>query len=295
MLNIVSTTWPWTPSVGMTPTDVVRHLVLLHADEVCIRTPVYYLPYNPPFHSEVVTRCLDEDIDVSLWPVVSLYNPELQADRIAEETEKWKPKRLFLDAERHWVLDYIANLPRFLNRLASHKLPCPIGLGSYRRASMHTGMNWQVWLKHQTETGYTIAFLAHQLYPLGWVTPAQWLDQFKRDVDSHEAEIARAGRPGMEWLPWMPSFIGGGFEGLPEPWVPSAVSMQAAVEYLVERLGTRLLGYNWWSLDKSLVDPRLGPVYNLVRSLNVEPPPLSDSQRVDILWREAATHGWNLT
>ena len=305
--SILSTTWPFNRGL-MTVDDVVLHLELLHADTVCIRAPVYFtqlqsanLPVAQAFHDELVGK-LPEGVGVALWPVVSLYNPELMADRIAEYAEHYNPDLIILDAERHWVTDYIANLPRFLNRLAAHmvsgRVRCPVGLGSYRRANLHANMNWQTWLTHKRPDGaYTIGFAGHQLYPLGWITPSQWVAQMSLDVDSHEAEHRRAGRPEIEWMPWMPSFIGGTYEGLPTSWVPSAPAYGAALKYLTDRLGSRLMGFNHWSLDVDLVDPRMVPIYDLVRSLGVEPGPIEPTleEKVAILWREGLAHGWNLT
>ena len=39
----------------------------------------------------LVALCMSADIGISLWPVISLYNPELQADRIAEYAEHYDP------------------------------------------------------------------------------------------------------------------------------------------------------------------------------------------------------------
>jgi len=277
----------------MTPAQAVQHAIDLGVDEVCIRTPVYYKPYNASWHKDLANRLRADNIEVSLWPVVSLYNPEGQAAAIKAEVAEYIPTRIVLDAEGHWILDYIANLDRFLNAL--RKPGVPVGLGSYRRASLHQGMRWQTWLKHKTGSIYTIDFMAHQLYPIGWKGVANWVEQTRLDVESHEAELAKAGRSDMPWMPWLPSFIGGGFEGLSKPWVPSAEEMSAQVAFLRGKLGSRLLGVNFWSLDKSLVD--MPDVYWYVKGLNSTPPappeqPPADA--VEKLWNAAKAHGWEL-
>ena len=269
MLKVVSTTWPWnTTGFNLTVEQTVAHLVTLKANEVCIRTPAYYTHYNTAFHVELAEQARASGMTVSLWPVVSLYYPETQAGAILAEVARYKPSRVFLDAEGGWVKDYLANLTRFLDALV---VDVPVGLGSYRRADLHN-MNWVGWLRHKHGDKYTIGFQAPQLYPIGSTTPAGWVADFKASVDSHAVYEALAGRQDIPWLPWMPAFIGGGYEGQPTPWVPSAACYKAATEYMVARLGHRLLGFNHWSLDKTLIDPRMKGVYDYIAAYEAAPP-----------------------
>ena len=265
MIKVSSTVWPWDHG-KLTVGQVVQHAKNLKLNEVCLRAPVYFSPYKPDFHIELARQLRLNSIGVSLWPVVSLTDPARMARSIKAEYEVYEPDRLVLDAERHWVLDYIQNLPLFLSELGS--MPCPVGLGSYRRASLHNNMNWQTWYKAKAGAKYIIKFVAHQLYPIGWKGVQNWVSQTKLDVASHETELLKAGRPDMPWLPWLPSFIGGGFEGLPVPWVPTADELQAQVELLKTLLGERLAGVNFWGLDKNLVD--LPDVYHYVTNLEGE-------------------------
>ena len=167
MLKVVSTCWPFDHN-KLSVEQTVAHLVVLGADEVCIRTPLFYAPYRPEWHSALVAA-LPAGMDLSIWPIVSLAYPEKCADAIADDAERYNPERICLDAERHWVTDYIDNLPRFLKRLTEHKvsgrIKCPVGLGSYRRASFHPAMHWQVWLNYYIGPMPAIDFLCHHLYP----------------------------------------------------------------------------------------------------------------------------------
>jgi hypothetical protein len=61
----------------------------------------------------------------------------------------------------------------------------------------------------------------------------------------------------------MPAFIGGSFEGA-SGWTPGVDAVKSAIEYTTARLGSRLLGFNWWSLDRHLVE--LGDLYQYVKS-----------------------------
>lgn len=285
MIKVVSTTWPWnTTGFHLTVEQTIAHLVALKADEVCIRTPEYYTPYNTDFHIKLAGQARAKGMTVSLWPVVSLYYPEKQAEAIKAEVARFNPSRLFLDAEGGWVKTYLANLPRFLNALGA--LPIPVGLGSYRRADLHA-MNWAAWLKHQVGGQYVIGFQAPQMYPIGVTSPTGWEADFKASVDSHAVYEMAAGRQDIPWLPWMPAFIGGGYEGVSTPWVPQALAYKAGTDYLVRRLGPRLLGLNHWSLDKTLIDPRMKGVYDYVASYAsapLLPPELALEEKVSRLW-----------
>ena len=258
-LKICSTCWPWDHNY-FDPCDVADILVDLGADEVCIRTPAYTQLYNPEWHDRLAKRARLRGIEVSIWPVISLYYPEKQAQAIKDAYARYQPKRIVLDAERAWVLNYIANLPKLLTALG--RMPVPVGLGSYRRASLHQDMHWQTWLKHTVNGEYVIDFQAAQLYPIGWRKPKSWEFQFKTDIDSHEAEHIKAHRPDIPWLPFMPAFSEGKFLDTGEMWYPVVDGVAAAVDYMRARLGSRLLGFNVWSLDQDLLrDKRLKPLY----------------------------------
>jgi hypothetical protein len=233
-------------------------LRVLGADDVCIRTPAYYESYEPAYHAELVARAIDAGMTISLWPVVSLYAPEAQADAVLEEIDLYKPEFVTLDAERKWVTKYIANIERFLNRLG--KPGVPVGLASYRRANLHPDMRWQVWLRHKTAGKFTLDFLGHQLYPVGWNAPAAYAEQTRLDVLSHDAEVQKAGREPMPWRPFLPAFAEHG-------WTPSGEGVTRQYGSLNALLGSRLQGVVWWSLDQNVVDPGLESVYEAIKSM----------------------------
>lgn len=265
MKKCLSVVWPWDHG-RFDQGDVVHLAQVLGVDEVCLRTPVYTESYNLAWYTELARQLKLVNIDVSLWPVVAFRYPVQEVAAIVVDCTAYKPVRLFLDAESK---RYMNGLPLFLKELANAKfagaISCPIGLGSYRRANYHREMDWSRWYRAVDSQGdYVIDFLAHQLYPIGWTTPNAWTRQFRMDIDSHEIEIKNVGRPDMPWYPWMPAFIGSGFEGV-EHWVPRAESVKAAVEYMQGRLGSRLHGMNWWSLDEDLVD--IPELYEYIKSI----------------------------
>jgi len=272
-MKVISTTWPFnTTGFRLTVEQTVARLEALHADEVCMRTPAYYLPYATAFHVQLAEQARAKGMRVSIWPVVSLYYPERQAMAVLAEVDRYRPDRVVLDAEGDWVELYGSNAPRFLDALGNPG--CPVGLGSYRRPDLHPGVNWMVWLTHMTAGQHTISFQAPQMYPIGATTVASWVADFKRSVDAWAVYEARAERADMPWLPWMPAFIGGGYEGQTTPWIPQVDCYRASTEYMVTRLGARLLGFNHWSLDKSLIDPRMKGVHDYVASYMAPPPPV---------------------
>jgi hypothetical protein len=262
MRKVISTTWPWDHN-RFTQQDVVKMALELGANEVCIRTPEYTKSYKPEWNEDLARRLQAEEIDVSIWPVVAFRYPELEAEAIRLDVQRYLPVRIYLDAENK---NWLENIPRFLEALG--RQPVPVGLGSYRRADLHTEMNWYTWLTAQDGDEFIIDFLANQLYPIGWLSPGMWVADFRRAIDAWERQLALAKRPGMPWLPWMPAFIGKGYEGMDTPWVPVVDAVRAAVDYMCERLGSRLIGFNWWSLDKDLVD--ISELYEYIKTLPAE-------------------------
>lgn len=264
MRKILSTCWPWDHG-KMTEKQVIERALDLGVDELCIRTPSRTVLYAPAWHDQLARLAQDAGIDISIWPIVALAEPEKEAAAIQEAVTRYLPARVVLDAE---IQTSIANLPRFL--LALGRLPVLVGLGSFRRASLHPEMKWPIWWTARAKTGeYVIDFVAMQLYPIGWVKPTSWATQTELDVNSHEAELAKAGRPELPWIPWMPAFIGGTYEGQKTPWIPTAEGAAIQVAFLQKRLGPRLIGLNWWSLDQNLVD--IPALYAYVKSLPAEP------------------------
>ena len=268
-MKIVSTTWPWDHD-KLSVKQTVEHLEALKAEEVCIRTPEYFKPYNPSWNECLADAVQGRGIDVSIWPIVSLYDPKAMAKSILDEVARYRPSRVILDAERRWVVNYGGNTKLFLESLG--RISCPVGLASYRRASAWPQILWQTWWTTKVGGEYVIDFNASQLYPIGWMRPASWVYQFKLDVDSHEAQHVRAGRPNISWLPFMPAFVEG-LDPYGKPWYPRVEPTRAAVAYMRGRLGARLLGLNWWSLDQDMVlagptvAPRMEPLYEYIKSI----------------------------
>lgn len=280
MIKTLSLAWPW--DVKYYPDAIIDHALDLGANELCLRTPVYGTPYGDhtlPYYQGMNLNANTDNVaiekaakaaglKVSLWPVILLYNWAGEAQAIKNEVIRYNPDRVFLDAEGN-IKNHIANLGAFLN--SQGKLKCPTHLQSYRRADLHPEMQWSKWYsyKDQTTGEYIINGVAPQMYPIGKVTVAGWLDDFKKSVDSHEAILSTLGRV-PAWFPTLPTFISGSFEG-DVGWVAPVDCLLAGIEYLKNRLGDRLVGINFWALDRHLANPALKALFDAVASIPSEP------------------------
>lgn len=296
MIKTLSLAWPW--DIKYYPDMIIDHALQLGATELCLRTPVYGTPYGDHTLPYYQGMNLNENTDnmaiekateavglkVSIWPVILLYSWAKEAQAIKDEVNRYNPDRVFLDAEGNIKL-YIANLTAYLN--SQGKLKCPTYLQSYRRADLHPEMNWSKWYSHKNAAGeYVINGVSPQMYPIGKTTVAGWLDDFKKSVDSHEAILSSLGRA-PAWFPTLPTFISGSFEG-DIGWVAPPDCLLAGIQYLKDRLGDRLIGLNFWALDRHLANPApaMKALFAAVASILADPPqpptppPLTLEERV---------------
>jgi hypothetical protein len=217
--------------------------------------------WNGEDHHDLEQLAKAEQLTLSIWVVVYLREWKLEADAIKKAVDFYRPSAVFIDAERK---ENVENVGAFLRALG--RLPTKVYLQSFRRANLHPEMQWHKWYSYRDErTGeYIIDGLGHQLYPIGADTPSQWLWHFARDVNSHDKEVDLAKRSDVTWFPTLPTFIGTAFEGAPG-WRPTPEAIMAAVNWLYESLGDRLVGLNFWSLDRRLFDMK--ELYKTVASI----------------------------
>jgi hypothetical protein len=270
MPKTISTTWPWDLC---SVEQVVQYTKALNADEICLRAidgPTLCglddgtrQRWQGKTHSDLERAAKDAGLTVSIWCVVYLRMWQKETERLKEAMALYNPTSVFLDAERK---EFIANLGPFLRALG--RLSSPVYLQSFRRADGHPEMAWQKWYTYRDETTgeYLIDGLGHQLYPIGWNTPQQWVEQFKRDIGTHEREITIAGRPDLPWFPTVPVFVGGAAENAPG-WRPTPEALQSAIEWMIANLGSRLVGVNFWCLDRHLA--KLPDLFQMVANLKL--------------------------
>lgn len=272
-MKTISTTFPW--AIGP-PSESVRHAKALRCDDLCIRAvdgPSQFgvdaqteAQWGGKTQRDLEREAKEQGLTVSIWVVTYFHFWRQEAEAIREAVDYYRPTVVFIDAERK---QWVENIGAFLRALG--RLPTKVYLQSYRRASLHPEMAWQKWYTYRdVETGeYVIDGLGHQLYPIGAETPEQWLWHFTQDVNSHEREIELAGREDMPWYPTLPTFIGTGFESAPG-WRPKPEAFTAGVDWLKETLGERLVGLNFWSLDRRLFE--MEDLYSTVQSIALAAP-----------------------
>ncbi len=274
-MKTISTTWPWEVC---TVEQCVQHVKALNSQEISFRATdgIWLLGmddgtrqrWQGKTHQNLEQATKDAGLRVSIWCVAYLRDWAKEAALIKEVVNLYRPTAVFLDAESK---QFVVNTGPFLRALG--RLPCPLYLQSFRRASGHPEMAWQKWYTYRDEQTeqYIIDGLGHQLYPIGWNTPEQWVDQFKRDIESHQVELKQAGRPDLPWYPTVSTFVGGAAEGAPG-WRPTPEAVLAANDWMVQNLGSRLIGVNFWCLDRHLA--KMPELYQAVAGLKLPPGPL---------------------
>ena len=270
----LSTTWPW--EAGLSVTDIIKHAKKLKCKDLCIRAVVgSHLngldnvtrnKWGGKTHQDLEREAKDAGLTLSIWCVFALQNPSGEAAAIREAVNLYRPTAVFLDAEGGTLKQNApANLGFFLRALG--RLSCPVYLQSYRLANAHPEMLWQKWYTYKdAQTGqFIVDGLAHQLYPIKAIKVEEWVRQFKRDVQSHEKELQLAARPDLPWYPTLPTFVGGAFENA-VGWKPPADAFKASLDWLEANLGERLVGVNFWSLDRHLISlPELHPIISALK------------------------------
>ncbi len=268
----ISTTFPW--ALGP-PSETVRHAQILGTPDVCIRATDGASQYGTnnwtrarwggSTHHDLEREAKDAGLSVSIWVVVYLNNWQGEAEAIKEAVAFYNPTAVFIDAEKK---ENVQNLGAFLRALG--RLPKKVYLQSFRRADLHREMMWEKRYGYRdlTTGEFIIDGHGHQLYPIGWETPTQWVEQFERDIENHEQAAAAVGRPGMPWYPTLPTFVSGSFEGV-SGWRPRPDAFMAAIDWMKENLGERLVGLNYWSLDRHLA--QMQDLYGVVPTVELEP------------------------
>jgi hypothetical protein len=101
---------------------------------------------------------------------------------------------------------------------------------------------------------------------------------FKRMIDEYEKILTSIGRPDMPWLPTLPTFTERG-------WTPQIDDMIKGCDYLKDRLGDRLKGFNFWRQDFLFTQEYAG-ILSYINTLYIPeqppPPPARDDWFTDI-------------
>jgi hypothetical protein len=231
-------------------------------------------PYKGKSNDDLERLCKQENIKVPLWNFPFLQYPAGSARAVNDSIARWNPQDVFLDIEGRYAKNYPANTGPFLRSLGNVNVR--FWLQSYRRPDYHPQIQWQKWLTYKDPMGkYIIHGIAPQAYPKH---SQDFAADFKRMVDKYEPIIGGAGRHDTPWFPTLPTFSEDG-------WTPTLPAMVQGVDYLKERLGERLVGFNFWR-QEFLFKTEYAGILSYIKTLyepdKPPPPPPRDDWFTDI-------------
>ena len=237
-----------------------------------------FWPYKGKSNDDLERLCKANGVKVQLWDYPYLQYPQGSADAVNESINRWNPQDVWLDIEGNHAKNYPGGTGPFLRGLGVARVK--FWLQSYRRPDYHPGIIWSKWLKYKDPQGkYIIHGLGPQAYPIG---SSDWAADFKRMVDEYEKILGPIGRLDMPWYPTLPTFTERG-------WSPRLEDMIDGVDYLVQRLGSKLIGFNFWR-QEFLFSDKYSSLLDYIGTLATpEVPPIEI--RDD--WY-AQTHAWNI-
>jgi hypothetical protein len=245
-------------------------------------------PYKGKSNDDLELTCKqsDNNVKVQLWCFPYLKYPQGSADAVNEAITRWNPTDVFLDAEGWWAKDYPSNTGPFLRALGDVKVR--FWLQSYRRPDYHPQIQWEKWLTYvDSSSQFIIHGLGPQAYPLD---SQDFVSDYTRMVAAYAELLDQVGRPDMPWFPTMPTFSQGG-------WTPTVEAMMGGCDYLIEELGDRLIGFNFWR-QEYLFKPEWIYMLRYINTLasDVPQPPQPIPQNVyihDHLHPWAVTEGYD--
>jgi hypothetical protein len=270
MTRVLISQWqPWA-RLSISLGDRVQQIQQVHG-EACIKgsdgTALYgpdtwsrfkVWPYKGKSNDDFERACKNSGLKVQTWNFPYLQYPSGSANAILESNARWNPQDVFIDAEGSYVGNYPYNTGPFLRGLGV--VTVRYWLQSYRVPSYHPEVLWDKWLHYKDPNGkYIIHGLAPQAYPIG---TQDFASDFKRMVDDYEKVLVRVGREDMPWLVTLPTFT-------EHNWYPTVTAMIEGVDYLKARLGSRLVGFNFWR-QAFLFDPLYIPILTYIGTLYEE-------------------------
>jgi hypothetical protein len=297
MTKVIISTWkPWS-NTAISLQERVDQVKVAQA-EICLKgSNSKYLygpdtwgifkiyPWKGKSNDDLERLCKEQGVKVQLWDFPYLQYPQGSADAVNESIARWNPTDVDLDVEGRYAKNYPYNTGAFLRGLGRVKVR--FWLQSYRRPDLHREIRWEKWLKYKDETGkYIIHGLAPQAYPI-W--SEDWPADFKRMIDEYMKILEPIGRVDMPWLPTLPTFSEHG-------WTPKVDDLIHGCDYLKERLGDRLVGFNFWR-QGFLFKTEFQPILSYINTLYEPEEPIEPIRNdwyteVDSIAKAA---GWNIT
>ena len=285
-MRVLISTWkPWNNrSVSL---QARVDMALVANAEICIKgsnaTYVYgpdtwnifkVWPYKGKSNDDLERLCKQNGVKVQLWNFPYLQYPAGSAKANNDSISRWNPQDVFWDVEMGYAKNYPGGTGPFLRSVGTATVR--YWLQSYRRPDLHREIVWLKWLRYKDPMGkYIVHGLAPQAYP---IHSNDWPGDFKRMVDEYEKLLVQVGREDMPWLPTLPTFSEWG-------WTPRVDDMIKGCDYLRDRLGDRLVGFNFWR-QSFLFKPEFEPIRHYINTL-YEPdpdpiPPARDDWYMDV-------------
>ena len=285
-MRILLATWKqvWT-NVNISLQQRVDQAIKAHA-EICIKAsnstrlygpetwPIFKVwPYKGKSNDDLERLCKANGVKVQTWNYPYLQYSQGSANAVNESIARWNPTDVDLDIQGQ-AKNYPYGTGPFLRSLGNAR--ARFWLQSYRRPDYHPEIIWLKWLKYKDPMGeYIVHGLAPQAYPIG---SDDWPADFERMVDEYEEILEPIGRLDMPWLPTLPTFTERG-------WMPRVDDLIHGCDYLKERLGERLIGFNFWR-QEFLFKPEYAPILSYINTLYepdlLPPPPARDDWYTDI-------------
>lgn len=242
-------------------------------------------PYKGKSNDDLERLAKAHGLPVQLWDFPYLQWPQGSADAINESIARWNPRDVWLDVEGGYAKNYPGNTGPFLRGLGHVR--ARFWLQSYRRPDLHPEVKWEKWLSYKDPNGkYIIHGLGPQAYPI-W--SKDWAADFARMVDEYAKILLKVGRSNIEWMPTLPTFTERG-------WTPKLEDFIDGVDYLKQRLGDRLKGFQFWR-QSFLFKPEFAEILAYIGTLHVPEQP-EEPTRDDWfkqMHNVANGHHWDIT
>ena len=304
-MKIMAVWKPWL--YFSSPEDVVFAAMALGCDEICLKAADGTIEYG--INAEVKARwgggtirdlepaAKAQGIEISIWVIPYFWEPEKEAALIRRlalfynaavylDVELFR-KRGFFRGTKIKVengVEYIANVGPFIRLLG--RLPKPVYLQSVRRpyrldgsparwVPYHPEIQIEKWLSYRDPLAggaYIVDGISPQLYPMGWKGEKNFREQTILDIDSNLEVLRRLGRSEIVWIPTLPAFE-------EHAWSPTPAELAAEISALREKLGSRLVGLHFWTLDFSKKLPDLFASIAGIPDPAGPPPPPPESLR----------------
>lgn len=228
-------------------------------------------PYNVSADIPAIVAALrDYGISVWGWHYIYLNEPEAEADIAIQRTNQFDLDGYIIDAEGE-CKNKPTQTVRYMNRLSAG-LNVPIVLCSYRYPSLHRELSWRSFLEKCNG-------VMPQVYWAGSNNPEY---QLRRCFQEYNELYSSLNIPPLPMHP-----VGAAYREF--GWQPTVGEI---LEFMNTAASLQLPGCSFW--EWWFARERIPEFWAAISDYNYPTNYLTMRQKLNILWREAETHGWNL-